>query len=186
MADLFNIDLSLTKIFLSNVDLSTPHVKIQNNCVPTVGTLMWSGMLFANYAKMIKAAFHLTIEWTRCWLAQTLNNKLHIHMKLLHWSMIRDWHSFLLFAGARHEHSIVSPLLQTNKVFAKENMKKQPSKVARFEKFEGFLVMSCPYDPKLKIHFETWAEEVSAISTLLSALLCLVLLWVQNDFGPSK
>ena len=117
MADLFNIDLSLTKIFLSNVDFATPHVKIQNNCVPTVGTLMWSGMLFANYAKMIKAAFHLTIEWTRCWLAQTLNNKLHIHMKLLHWSMIRDWHSFLLFAGALHEHSIVLPLLQTNKGF---------------------------------------------------------------------
>ena len=29
--------------------------------------------------------------------------------------MIGDWPSFLLFAGARREHRIVSPLLQTNK-----------------------------------------------------------------------
>ena len=29
----------------------------------------------------------------------------------------QNWPSFLLFAGARCEHSIVSPLLQTNKGF---------------------------------------------------------------------
>ena len=132
MAGLVNIDLSLMKIFLSNVDFATLQGKIQIIHGLPVWTLMGSGMLFAIYTKMIRAVFHLinpmcgqshnwfsflgTIKWTSCLLTQGHNNKLHIHMKLSHWSKMGDWHSILLFAGALHEHSIVSHLSQTNKL----------------------------------------------------------------------
>ena len=59
MAGSVAIDLSLMKIFLSSVDFETLHVKIQIIRGPPVETLMGSGILFANYAKMIRVAFHL-------------------------------------------------------------------------------------------------------------------------------
>ena len=92
MADLVDIDLSLMKTFPTYVDFATMPVKTQSICGPPVGSLMGSGILFANYAKMIKAAFRLInplrgqsrswfcsfgiIKWTNCWLAQG-HNKNH-------------------------------------------------------------------------------------------------------------
>ena len=107
MAGSVDINLSLMKIFLSNVDFATLHVKIQIICGPPVGTLMKSGMIFANYAKMIRISFDKPFVWSVTQLVRSFReikwtsavvdwprdttttivtnvNLLHIHMKLLY------------------------------------------------------------------------------------------------------